>query len=762
MVETITQKSEIYLGGTKFPIIGKVHRSKASGYPSKIVIGDYTFDDEPILSNWIISDQRGGILVEEMDESIHADRCWWSDLILSFKNSITLPRLVTEITKLDKLVDPTSSNDPDTDWTNDAQAFDNDATNYATSGAIAVTSWSKDLEFLHAGITNCRAIRFKCGGQNAAVNQIDLDAYYGSAWHDVYQGTFTHDTFTIKALSALQTVTKCRIKLYNSDVGSAYVAYIYEVDFIQLGTGRTPRCWANFNSELYVGVDDHLLKLNSTGDGLEVVANMVAPFEANITALISSRASSLYIFLGDADEYWYMSTAEAFTEAVGSDGAGGGDSAATRAIHWDSKLWGMDSAGQIRHAVTPNSATPTWTNNGSLADVGIADGEVNELFVYFDADGNQIIYAATQLGLFAHDYANAKFIETALALPQHTNSGKGAVVWHDAAFISSGLAVKKYIAGTTATISERGLDLDDGLPAKYQGEIVKLIKGDGEFFALVDSSQATGVNYSGVYAYDGIGWQCWWIAATADDTMLSGIISTAGPANTRRLYFDHDDKVYYIDIQRSIRKPKQISTFPYGAAGLHLSPNFDANTAHPKLAANFKIELKDITADETVVVSYRINHSTTNVGSVGTEWTLLATINAIELGAAYGEKEYTFASSVGLVFRSIQFRLDLVQGSTTTKSPEIIKAQLGFLKLLPIKWGFDVTVDCTKKYGGKTPAELIAALDALVELQTLSEFTYRDESGGSLTYYVDVPNSKVLEETGRTIEGIYQVALVEP
>ena len=415
----------------------------------------------------------------------------------------------------------------------------------------------------------------------------------------------------------------------------------------------------------------------------------------------------------------------------------------------------MTSEGQLAYATDPSHATPTWTNNGSLADEGLADNDVNNLSIYRDATGDPIIYADTKVGLFAHDYTNAKWVETELALPNHATCGKGAVWWRDGFYISAGLDVLKYVAGATATITSVGLDKDDGLPGEYRGEIVKLIKGYNEFFALVDSSLASGTGYSGVYAFDGLGWQCWWLAPTADDTMNSGIVSSAVDY---RLFFDHDAKIYSISLEKSLRNPVKIPTFTFDASGTHITPWFDAAWLGDKLAIQLNVCCRGMSPTETVAVSYRINHLAASMGATdaSTGWTALQTISAD------GETEISLGTSgVGIANKAIQFKFALARGSTNTLSPDILWAKLKYLKLLETLWGWTVIIDCTKEeYNGRTPSQLIAALKTAVSTQTLLEFTFRDFSAGTLTYYVRVANAQGLEQTGVDFRGTYRLSLV--
>lgn len=104
MTIAVHRKNEISLFGDFFPIVGPVQPVLASQFAQKQVIGDYSKDDELIASSWIVSDQRGGIGIKDMEEygldgqQMDTDRCWFSTAFLNIKGHRTLPRLVTATT----------------------------------------------------------------------------------------------------------------------------------------------------------------------------------------------------------------------------------------------------------------------------------------------------------------------------------------------------------------------------------------------------------------------------------------------------------------------------------------------------------------------------------------------------------------------------------------------------------------------------------------------------------------------------------------
>jgi len=85
---------------------------------------------------------------------------------------------------------------------------------------------------------------------------------------------------------------------------------------------------------------------------------------------------------------------------------------------WDDRLWGISNTGQLWWAITAGDETTD-------AKIPLPDDYVTGMFVARDAGGEPIIYVATKKGLFAHDAANQRFIETQLFLPFHPDAGKG-------------------------------------------------------------------------------------------------------------------------------------------------------------------------------------------------------------------------------------------------------------------------------------------------------------------------------------------------
>ncbi len=585
-----------------------------SPLPGKINTGPDEFDNQTNINTWTISDQRGGLGVSEMDESVHSDRYWWGNCITDHDKHLFLPRLATAITfpTFDVPSITNADMESNSDWTGGTQS------GLQAHGGTKSWTVSAGNDFSYQDISfdsdwkNGR-FTFSCWvwTDNAATGRLQLNDGVGTTSGSKHSGGSSWEQLSVtRQLDS--SATKVRLLLDN-DGGSDFLYFDDATIDVAPTTSTDVAVTANFNGELYIASAKNLLKLDSG----RTTASLVNNFESNITDLIPTVNSSLLIYLGDTDNYWFMSTAEVFTDTDVND--------ANIGISWDAKAWKMTTTGGWSYAATPNSATPTWTAQTGVTDIA---SQIERLFIGKDANGDDVIYCATNSILKVFDFTNNKWLDTALKLPNHPTGGKGATYWHDGHYLSYGLGVKKYVTGTTATISETGLNRDDGLPVEYNGEIVKFL-GEGasdNLFALVDSSVTSGNSKSGLYAYDGRSWKCWWIDTSNNGAMNDVIISSAQSGYA--VYWDSGDTLYYIDLHRGLQNVDQLlGTQKFASSGLHISPWFDAGTqAFSKLLARVISFARKITTSESVVIKYRTDKINTDID---TGWTTLATLKRV-------------------------------------------------------------------------------------------------------------------------------------
>jgi hypothetical protein len=264
-----------------------------------------------------------------------------------------------------------------------------------------------------------------------------------------------------------------------------------------------------------------------------------------------------------------------------------------------------------------------------------------------------------------------------------------------------------------------------------------------------------GSGFSSILGYNELGWEAKWVADTAGRKIDAMHVSNAySDVNENyRVWFGFDDYVYYMKLPVDIINPSRVSEFEYATSGIHETPWFNAGQSEvDKLALKLKIEIQDSSSSETVVVEYATDYSETYT-SVGT-----LTSNGITT--------YKFGSSFGTEFRAIKFKLTLARAASTDedkkKTPDVVSLTLEWRKKLEAKWGHQVQVDLNSEYKGNTPMELRSKLLEAIEKKTLNEFTFRDDSGGTRNYYVDVVSATGLEYTGHDERGVSTISLVEP
>ena len=446
---------------------------------------------------------------------------------------------------------------------------------------------------------------------------------------------------------------------------------------------------------------------------------------------------------------------------------------------WDDRLWGISYAGQLWYSIVAG------TDSGdSDAKLPLPAGSVTGLFVARDAGGEPILYAATKKGLFAHDAANAKFIQTELTLPNHPFAGRGTIRWRDSIYMPAGLGVYRYInqaGGAVLTIT--GPDRDDGLPQDKRGTIKYMSGSHNELFAGLDSATAPNISssssipfqwqshhgstvidgdsgYSSILGYNDMGWETKWLAASAGKSLQHMLVSDA--YDEYRLWWGFDGEIKFMKIPSDIINPSFVSDFEYKASGTHETPWFNAGQAEvDKLALKLKTEVQDVGTEETVTVSYALDYAEST-------WNQLDAITSTSLDATSGVATYTFGSSAGVAFRAIKFKIALARTTDTDidnykkKTPDVVSLTLEWRKKLEAKWGHQIELDLNKEYKSRSPKDLRAALLSAVESTTLVEFTFRDDSGGTRNFYVDVASATGLEYTGYDERGTSMVNLVEP
>ena len=515
-----------------------------------------------------------------------------------------------------------------------------------------------------------------------------------------------------------------------------------------------------------------LFKYNNTNDSWGSALTQSATDQVTDSVVFTDAGGTTYLVFAHYDSngsgYTYSSNGSSWTT----------DATDTKFVTvWDERLWGISHVGQLWYA----TAIGTEVNDAVLP---LPDGSVTALFVARNALGIPIIYAATTRGLFAHNADNAMWENTQMDFPVHPDNGKGTITWRDSVYIPSGNGIYKYINGNNAAvISIMGPDRDDGLPSDKRGAIRHMAGAHNELLVGLDARAAPATissssipyqwishqgstvippdtGYSSILGYNDMGWEVKWQSAESGKGFDSIHVSDA--YSKYRVWWGHNDIVHFMDLPKDIINPSEVSEFAYALQGIHETPWFNAGQSEvDKLALNLRIEAQDLTSTEKVKVEYAIDYAESYTTAVGT-------LDSTEMGAASGTYTYTFGSSAGVAFRSIKFKLTLDRSTATStglekfETPDVVSLTLEFRKKIAAKWGHTVEVDLTNEYKGNVPKDLRSNLISAIESNTLVEFTFRDDSGGTRNYYVDVIGAQGIEFTGYDERGSTTIQVVEP
>jgi hypothetical protein len=130
-------------------------------------------------------------------------------------------------------VSPTGYDDPDSGWSDETYAYDDDENSYSDSLGVAKNTWTSFLYLTHAAITSNK-LQFKIDAREGRYNPVDIDVYKDGVWVHVYHGSVEDYVMTEKTFSQGE-VTQMRIRGYQT-TSEQYKMRVYEVDFWQVPT----------------------------------------------------------------------------------------------------------------------------------------------------------------------------------------------------------------------------------------------------------------------------------------------------------------------------------------------------------------------------------------------------------------------------------------------------------------------------------------------------------------------------------------------
>ena len=565
-----------------------------------------------------------------------------------------------------------------------------------------------------------------------------------------------------------------------------------------------------FKNSVYVTASSNIFKLDGSSQAFgSSLQNMSADASDSIVALIEKVPHLIYA-TNSEQGFWYSTNGTSFDQATATQlDFDGGHLVPKFLTYWQDKVWCLaepsdeDVSTQqsrlFRYDTTNQASTnlQVWQPD---AIVPVEPGDVTAMFIGRDIFNNPIIYINTTKGLYAHDDANTRVIETEVGLPFQPDAGKGSVKWRDAIYFGVGTGVYKYQVGDPSTLSVVGPDRDHGLPQNYQGSIVSMVGSHNDLLIALNGEPGTeGEIFSGagnvgsqvhggstVLSSDGgnssilgwneRGWEFKWAGTAAGENVVNMHISNAPlepvTGKSYRLYWNSASKLFHQQLERNIVNPDQIGNYQYetntstevtnytSAVGVHETPWFDADdNINDKLALSMIIEGRKLSSTSRIRVSYAINHDDSQ-GDTST-FVVLASITS------NGPQNYPFpdATAVGVDFSSIKFKFELLSTSETT-SPDMVRAEFRYRKKLKVKYGFQANIDMTfkgKTYKGKTRQQLKDNLEDAIESNTLVKFDYKPADDASeSSYLTEISSVSGFDMSGRDDRKQVTIQMVQP
>lgn len=383
------------------------------------------------------------------------------DLVLkqySFRTYISASDSITScIYEFENWISPTGFSAGD--WADEALAYDDNTGTWADVAAQDET-WTVPLILNHTGCVTSK-IRYYCSLNVAAGQLINLDAYYGGAWHDVYEGAFTVSTWEEKALvdEGTASVTQIRIYIYNGDVVPRE-ARVHEVDFGE-ATETTATATSVSSGEHTITTETGAL-LWAPGDALHF--DGTTPCNVNV-GQIHDAATKLWISFWfkldsdlspggrnnvlwwkqkDSNENFYMYILGASGQLVFESY----DTALKFSLYSTENSWSADTWYHVLGSVSSVNGARLRVNNGAAVTNANTDPICNGGDILLGGHGNGAVGTIGEIANFMIGTDDLSVGEEA-ALYNGTAPGDENNLW--------------YIdEGTGTTITDYGTDGDDG------------------------------------------------------------------------------------------------------------------------------------------------------------------------------------------------------------------------------------------------------------------------------------------------------------
>ncbi len=375
----------------------------------------------------------------------------------------------------------------------------------------------------------------------------------------------------------------------------------------------------------------------------------------------------------------------------------------------------------------------------------------NSLLSHRDGNGNPCIYAGMYQGLYVYDFTNAKWYPQDLDFRTFLSNKNclGMARWHNnALWVPAQSSIWQWTPGLPAVAIPVGPDMDDGLQALDQGDVIKVLPTMYCLYILIQLKGGGGL----ILRSDGSR-KYHFVAATysaCHDIHFSNVTSPP------RLYFDSGNVIKYVNVPDIAANEYyyDVSAQTYALSGQLTTIRFDGGLPSvPKVALRLSVRADNLTSTEDVDVYYQIN---------GEVWpgTHLGTIESM------AGNPLKFGSGAGVEFYDIRFTFILGRRSTgdtpTIYTPRIYSIDFEWLATPTRRYSYTMTLPLQSgvipNYTGQ---QLLDAFNTAFETSTLLAY-YPDGDDSATPKYVRIETAPGQKWVGPlTKEGKYKVKLTE-
>lgn len=219
--------------------------------------------------------------------------------------------------------------------------------------------------------------------------------------------------------------------------------------------------------------------------------------------------------------------------------------------------------------------------------------------------------------------------------------------------------------------------------------------------------------------------------------------------------------IYYIELPVGSENPVNDSTYDYAASGTITTMGTDLGFADlDKILLRMTVDAEGLSAsNETVLVEYQVNTSTTNGISDAGSWTTLGTFTS-------ATRKLNWASGAGTVCRAVRFRYTLSRDSgTTTNTPKVRSITLQYLATPDYRPQKQFVIDIGETLAERgspkaDAATIISELKTAYNADTLVTYQYGSEAS-TYVKVVTYPFVQYDKEDGRS-GGRVTVQVLEP